>query len=111
MLTHTHTHTLFNAEPVSNPVLATLPAGDLSEGEELTLTCAVHRGTPPITFTWYHANHAKGALFSKRSERLKESHRISNVRGEHRGGYYCVCTNQANETKQSPTVHFGGTDM
>ncbi|XP_069005842.1 platelet endothelial cell adhesion molecule [Embiotoca jacksoni] len=94
-------------EPVSKPML-TFPAGmgDISEGTSLTLLCSILRGSPPINFTWYH-NGTKGALAFKTSDRMEESYSIHNVKGEHGGGYYCVSTNPANETKQSHIVKIG----
>ncbi|TDH02724.1 hypothetical protein EPR50_G00155680 [Perca flavescens] len=90
-------------EPVSKPVLTMLHGtGDVSEGQDLTLVCSVQRGTPPITFTWYHTE-TEGALATQTSMKLEGSYNISNVRREHRGDYYCLSTNQANETKQSHT--------
>lgn len=100
-------HILFTAEPVSKPVLAMMPMGDISEGQDLTLICTVDRGTPPINFTWYHTD-TKGALFSQTGKRTKGSYSINNVEGEHGGGYYCESTNQADEAKQSHTVVIRG---
>ncbi|XP_037649344.1 platelet endothelial cell adhesion molecule isoform X3 [Sebastes umbrosus] len=91
-------------EPVSKPVLSVLPdAGDVSEGQDVTLVCTVERGTLPINFTLYHTE-TQGALGSQTSKTLKVSYSISNIRGEQRGGYYCVATNRAEETKRSHTV-------
>ncbi|KAK5856510.1 hypothetical protein PBY51_008099 [Eleginops maclovinus] len=91
-------------EPVSKPVLTMLPGpGDISEGQDLTVFCSVQRGTLPVSFTWYHTE-TESALASKTFNKLEGSHNISNVQGEHRGGYYCESTNQANETKQSLTI-------
>lgn len=81
--------------------------GDVSEGQDLTLVCSVQRGTLPITFTWYRTE-TEGALATQTSMILEGSYNISIVRREHRGGYYCLSTNQANETKQSHTVMIGG---
>ncbi|XP_031718065.1 platelet endothelial cell adhesion molecule isoform X2 [Anarrhichthys ocellatus] len=92
-------------EPVSRPVLIVQPgAGDVSEGQDVTLVCSVQRGTLPISFTWFHT---ETEVFSQTSNNLKESYSISNVRGEHRGEYYCVGNNPANVTKQSLTVMIG----
>ncbi|XP_031176796.2 platelet endothelial cell adhesion molecule isoform X2 [Sander lucioperca] len=94
-------------EPVSKPVLTRLHGmGDVSEGQDLTLVCSVQRGTLPITFTWYRTE-TEGALATQTSMILEGSYNISIVRREHRGGYYCLSTNQANETKQSHTVMIG----
>ncbi|AWP18711.1 putative platelet endothelial cell adhesion molecule-like isoform 3 [Scophthalmus maximus] len=91
-------------EPVSKPVLTIVPnMGDISEGQDLTLTCSVQRGTTPISFTWYHTE-TEGPIAAKNSKKLEASHFIRNVEGQHKGGYYCVCTNAANETKQSHTA-------
>lgn len=89
-------------------MLRILPSmGDVSEGQDVTLVCSVQRGTLPISFTWYHAE-TDGTLDSQTSEKLEGSYKITNVRGEHQGKYYCVSTNPANETKQSQTVTIGG---
>ncbi|XP_041812676.1 platelet endothelial cell adhesion molecule isoform X2 [Chelmon rostratus] len=88
-------------EPVSRPVLSLRPSmGDVSEGQDVTLVCSVQRGTLPISFTWYHTQ-TEDALHSQTSKKLEGSYRIKDVRGEHQGKYYCVCTNPANETQQS----------
>uniref|UniRef100_A0A3B4XW03 Platelet endothelial cell adhesion molecule n=1 Tax=Seriola lalandi dorsalis TaxID=1841481 RepID=A0A3B4XW03_SERLL len=94
--------------PVSVPKLTIVPSmGEVSEGQDATLTCSVKKGTPPIIFTWYHTE-MKGALDLQTSKTLERSYFIQNVRGEHKGGYYCVSTNPANETKQSDTVMIRG---
>lgn len=94
-------------EPVSVPLLTTVPNfDDISEGQDVTLYCSVLKGTPPITFTWYHTE-TKEPLTSQISTKLKAPHVISKVQGEHRGGYYCESNNQANESKQSGTVRIG----
>nr|XP_046272024.1 platelet endothelial cell adhesion molecule isoform X2 [Scatophagus argus] len=94
-------------EPVSKPVLNMLPSmGDVSEGQDVTLVCSVQRGSFPISFTWYHAE-KEGALTSQTARKLEASYRITNVREKHKGRYYCVSNNPANETKQSHTVMIG----
>uniref|UniRef100_UPI0037E9A240 platelet endothelial cell adhesion molecule isoform X2 n=1 Tax=Semicossyphus pulcher TaxID=241346 RepID=UPI0037E9A240 len=94
-------------EPVSQPVLSMLPsAGDVSEGQDLILLCSVQRGTLPVSFTWYHTRR-EAPLISQSFPKLEGSFRINNVKGEHRGGYYCESTNLANETKRSPIVTVG----
>ncbi|XP_062264798.1 platelet endothelial cell adhesion molecule isoform X1 [Platichthys flesus] len=91
-------------EPVSKPMFRIDPGmGDVSEGQDLTLTCSVQKGTPPITFTWYHAETA-GVLASEISNKLEESFFIHNVMREHKGEYYCESNNPANETKRSYPV-------
>ncbi|CAB1444689.1 unnamed protein product [Pleuronectes platessa] len=91
-------------EPVSKPMFLIDPGmGDVSEGQELTLTCSVQKGTPPITFTWYHAE-TTGVLASEISNKQEESYFIRNVMREHKGEYYCESTNPANETKRSYPV-------
>ena len=82
-------------------------AGDISEGQSVSLTCSVHSGSPPINFTWYHSE-KKGALASVSTNKLEGTYRIQNLRGEHGGGYYCVSSNLAKETKQSLIVTIGG---
>ncbi|KAM6966719.1 platelet endothelial cell adhesion molecule [Tautogolabrus adspersus] len=94
-------------EPVSPPMLTMRPsAEDVSEGQDLTIFCSVQRGTPPVTFTWYHTEREE-PLTSETPKKLEGSYRINNVKGEHRGGYYCESTNSANETKRSQTVMIG----
>ncbi|KAM7372178.1 hypothetical protein PAMP_009367 [Pampus punctatissimus] len=94
-------------EPVSKPLLTTQPnMGHISEGQEVTLFCSVKRGTPPINFTWFR-NETKHALHSQTSKNLKGTYSIKHVKGEHKGIYYCVSTNEANEPQQSPTVVIG----
>ncbi|KAM9346028.1 platelet endothelial cell adhesion molecule [Symphorus nematophorus] len=94
-------------EPVSKPVLSVFPGmGDISEGQDMTLVCSVQRGTPPITFTWYRTDR-EDSVITQDSKKLEGSYKIHNVRGEHRGDYYCVSTNSANETKQSHPITIG----
>ncbi|XP_028267630.1 platelet endothelial cell adhesion molecule [Parambassis ranga] len=91
-------------EPVSEPELTVLPSSsDVSEGNSMTLICSVQRGSPPINFTWYHTN-SERPLASQTSNKLKGSHNISDVWGEHAGWYYCVSSNPANEPRQSEPV-------
>ncbi|XP_071330208.1 platelet endothelial cell adhesion molecule isoform X2 [Trachinotus anak] len=91
-------------EPVSEPQLTIVPSmGEVSEGQVVSLTCSVQKGTPPITFTWHHTE-MEGALDKQPSKKLAESYVIRGVKGEHKGGYYCMSTNHANETKRSHTV-------
>ncbi|XP_041633628.1 platelet endothelial cell adhesion molecule [Cheilinus undulatus] len=93
--------------PVSEPVLTMLPsAGDISEGQDLTIFCSVQKGTPPFTYSWYHTQ-KEDAVFSVNSMKLEGSFRINSIKGEDRGGYYCESTNPANITKQSQTVMIG----
>lgn len=99
---------LFNAEPVSQPVLhITSSTGDMSEGQDISLVCSVKSGSFPIKFTWYHIDR-EGSLGSQTSWKLEGSHKITNVRQEHNGGYYCTSTNPAKETKQSQTITIKG---
>ncbi|XP_030264809.1 platelet endothelial cell adhesion molecule isoform X2 [Sparus aurata] len=92
-------------EPVSKPVLSILPSmGDVSEGQDVTLVCSVRRGTLPIIFTWYHTETEGAILTFKTFEKMESSYKISNVRGNHQGQYYCVCTNPAKGTEKSATV-------
>ncbi|XP_059204877.1 platelet endothelial cell adhesion molecule, partial [Centropristis striata] len=94
-------------EPVSKPVLTIVPSvEDISEGQDVTLICSVKSGTLPITFTWHHTE-TEGPLAPQVSEKMEGSYSISNIRGDHRGGYYCVSTNPANETRKSQTVMIG----
>lgn len=108
MLNPSLTHFFFLCEePVSKPHLTTEPRmEDISEGYNMTLVCSVQSGSFPINFTWYRQR--KGFLDYKISWKLKESHSISNVKGDHAGGYYCQCTNPANETKRSAIIIIGG---
>ncbi|XP_033501827.1 platelet endothelial cell adhesion molecule isoform X1 [Epinephelus lanceolatus] len=94
-------------EPVSVPKLTVLPSmGVVSEGQDVALVCSVDRGSPPISFMWY-LTETKSALAFQNSKEQAASFYINNVRREHQGGYYCMSTNAANETQQSPTVMIG----
>eukprot|EP00066_Takifugu_rubripes_P012824 XP_011602090.1 PREDICTED: platelet endothelial cell adhesion molecule-like isoform X1 [Takifugu rubripes] len=93
-------------EPVSKPVLRIVPnMGDVTEGQDVTLVCSVHRGTVPILFTWHHTK--EGPIANHTSDKLEASYKITKVRAEQQGAYYCVCTNLASETKQSQRVTIG----
>ncbi|KAM9474519.1 platelet endothelial cell adhesion molecule-like isoform 1-T1 [Salvelinus alpinus] len=94
-------------EPVSRPVLTVTPnMGDVAEGEDLTLTCTVQRGTPPITYTWYHTKSAL-PLLSKTTNDMRLSHSVQGVSREHGGGYYCVTNNPSNDSQRSAMVTVG----
>lgn len=96
------------AEPVSKPALHFRPMmGDVAEGQEVTLVCSVQGGSLPVSFTWYSAKEAS-SLDSVTVNKLEASHKITEVRRDHQGGYYCVSNNAANEAKQSPTVTIAG---
>uniref|UniRef100_A0A8C7S325 Platelet endothelial cell adhesion molecule n=1 Tax=Oncorhynchus mykiss TaxID=8022 RepID=A0A8C7S325_ONCMY len=94
-------------EPVSRPVLTVTPKmRDVAEGEDLTLTCTVQRGTPPITYTWYHTKSAL-PLVSKTTNDMRLSHSVQGVSREHGGGYYCVTNNPSNDSQRSAMVTVG----
>ncbi|KAK6311919.1 hypothetical protein J4Q44_G00175830 [Coregonus suidteri] len=94
-------------EPVSRPVLTVTPnMGNVAEGEDLTLTCTVQRGTPPITYTWYHTTSAL-PLLSKTTNDMRGSHSVQGVSREHGGRYYCVTNNPSNDSKSSAMVTVG----
>lgn len=94
-------------EPVSKPILSTDPRlDDITERQNVTLYCSVSRGSTPIDFTWYSIK-SQAAVASQHSYKLRGSYVINNVGSEHIGGYYCVSTNQANETKRSETLTIG----
>lgn len=96
------------AEPVSTPTLHIRPTtGDVAEGQEMTLVCSVQGGSLPVSFTWYRSGEPED-LASVTVNKLEASHKISEVRGDHQGAYYCVCTNTAEKAKQSPTVSIAG---
>ncbi|KAM8824800.1 platelet endothelial cell adhesion molecule isoform 1-T1 [Synchiropus picturatus] len=96
-------------EPVSKPVLTLLPSsGHVAEGGALTLICSVNKGTPPYSFSWHHSE-TRHTLHSQTEEQMKASLIISAVKPEDRGGYYCVCSNPARQSKQSRTVQVGVT--
>ncbi|XP_029364006.1 platelet endothelial cell adhesion molecule isoform X2 [Echeneis naucrates] len=94
----------FIIEPVTNPVLIIGSSmGDVSEGQDVTLTCSVQKGTLPVNFTWYHTQ-KESPLNSQTFDSLQGSYIIYNVKGDHKGGYYCVSNNLANEAKRSSIV-------
>ncbi|KAK0141806.1 Platelet endothelial cell adhesion molecule [Merluccius polli] len=91
-------------EPVSQPVLTLSPdAAHISEGQDLTLSCSVRKGTLPVNFTWYHTER-KTPLDSQTSPVYQSSFTIPNVGRAHSGGYYCESSNLANNVKKSVTV-------
>ena len=93
---------------MSQPVLTLSPAlGQAAEGDHLTLTCSVQRGTPPITFTWFHTTSTKPLDFKTTNE-LSGSHGITDLGQKHAGGYYCVSSNPSNHSQQSAVVTMGG---
>ncbi|KAL0993387.1 hypothetical protein UPYG_G00107170 [Umbra pygmaea] len=92
-------------EPVSTPELSLAPT-HVAEGQDLTLTCTVQHGTPPITYTWYHSKSVQ-PLGSIKSNDMRKSHVVQGVGQEHGGGYYCVTINQSSDRKRSATVNIG----
>lgn len=95
----------FFAEPVSKPELNIQPKkGYAVEGQEMTLVCSVEGGSLPVSFTWYHTkDKVPKQLGSVTVNKRSASHKVSNLKSEHQGDYYCVSTNAANEAKRSPT--------
>ncbi|KAK7939697.1 hypothetical protein WMY93_003023 [Mugilogobius chulae] len=88
-------------EPVGKPLLTSDPeVWDITERHDVTLYCAVLKGTPPFTFTWYSAD-TRAQLESRTTLLLKASYVISDVGTQHNGGYFCASTNSANVTKTS----------
>ncbi|MGH0187325.1 UNVERIFIED_CONTAM: hypothetical protein FKN15_024541 [Acipenser sinensis] len=94
--------------PVSGPTL--VPAkGVVSEGEDLTLICAVADGTFPITFHFFrdeeeHPFHSTTtnsttAIFTKL------------VGTEHNAGYSCKASNKAGTSRKSNRVSVTGADQ
>lgn len=81
--------------------------GDVAEGQSVILVCSVEKGTLPINVTLYQQDTGR-KLHSKTVWKLQETYRISNVRGQDRGGYYCVFNNPANKAEQSPTFTITG---
>ena len=93
---------------MSPPVLTVSPApGQAAEGDHLTLTCSVQRGTPPITFTWFHTTSAKPLAFRTTNE-LTGSHVITDLGQRHAGGYYCVSDNPSDNSQKGAVVTMGG---
>lgn len=82
--------------------------GDVAEGQEMTLVCSVQGGSLPVSFAWYHAKKEPVYITSVTVNKLEAAHKIANVRSDQQGGYYCVSSNAANETRQSPTVTIAG---
>ncbi|KAM6957118.1 platelet endothelial cell adhesion molecule [Aplochiton taeniatus] len=94
-------------EPVSRPVLTLMPStADVVEGHNLTLVCTVQRGTPPVTFAWYHT--VKEAPIKLQTVReMKGAHTITGLSAEQGGGYYCVASNPSDDVRRSQTVEVG----
>lgn len=82
-------------------------AGDVDEGQEVTLECSIQGGSLPVSFTWYRGKEPKD-LASVTVNKLQASHKISAVGRDDQGAYYCVSTNAANKARQSPTVTVAG---
>lgn len=100
-------HTTAIIEPVSKPVLEVSPEpGKASEGQDMTLTCSVQRGTPPITFTWFHTGKGKHLDFQTTNQ-LSGSITVQGLRQDHGGGYYCASVNPSNDTEWSATITVG----
>lgn len=81
--------------------------GDLAEGQEMTLVCSIQGGSLPVNFTWYRAKESKD-LASVTVNKLEASHKISQVKRDDQGAYYCVSTNAAEKARRSPTVTVTG---
>ncbi|XP_010872336.2 platelet endothelial cell adhesion molecule [Esox lucius] len=86
--------------PVSKPELSMMPT-KVAEGQDLTLTCTVQRGTPPITYTWYHS---ALPMHSITINVMQGSYIIRSVGQEHGGEYYCITSNPSNDTERSGSL-------
>ncbi|KAI4879464.1 hypothetical protein NFI96_014534 [Prochilodus magdalenae] len=90
--------------PVGKPLLTVLPTpGEVTEGENVTLICSISRGTPPVSFIWYHVDRL---LKSNTVSANFSTHTLQTVSSENSGSYYCEAVNNGNERDQSNRVTF-----
>ncbi|XP_072339787.1 platelet endothelial cell adhesion molecule-like isoform X2 [Scyliorhinus torazame] len=93
--------------PVSEPTLKSTRTGDNAvEGDTLDLSCAVLKGSYPITYKFYKVT-TDGALYQKTLNATKAVYSITSVNSEHHGTYSCEASNtvnQRNQTKRSQYV-------
>ncbi|XP_038633576.1 platelet endothelial cell adhesion molecule-like isoform X11 [Scyliorhinus canicula] len=93
--------------PVSEPTLKSKRTGDnVLEGDTLDLSCAVLKGSYPITYKFYKVT-TDAALYQKSLNATEAVYSITSVNSEHHGTYSCEASNtvnQRNQTKRSQYV-------
>ncbi|XP_041072603.1 Fc receptor-like protein 5 isoform X6 [Carcharodon carcharias] len=93
--------------PVSTPTLIPTPTGDnVVEGGILNLSCAVLKGSYPITYKFYKAT-SETPLHQITLNATTAVHRIISVNNENNGKYSCEASNTANQkprTKKSQYI-------
>ncbi|XP_078427359.1 platelet endothelial cell adhesion molecule-like [Cetorhinus maximus] len=93
--------------PVSTPTLIPTPTGDnVVEGGILNLSCAVLKGSYPITYKFYKAT-SETPLHQITLNATTAVHRIISVNNENNGKYSCEASNTANQkprTKKSQCI-------
>ena len=91
--------------PLTQPTLTVVPdLPDISEGDRLYLICGV-KGTPPVTFKWYHAG---SVLYTTTSTGNNSYYQIPWLSKEHSGTYFCEAINYANNVVRSDQVTIEG---
>ncbi|XP_067860030.1 platelet endothelial cell adhesion molecule isoform X7 [Heptranchias perlo] len=93
--------------PVSKPTLKSTPTdGNVVKYGNVSLTCAVSKGSCPITYKFY--KEISGVPLHQRTLNSTEAvHYIISVNNEHSGMYSCEASNSANQrtqTKKSQNV-------
>ncbi|XP_078081891.1 platelet endothelial cell adhesion molecule isoform X5 [Mustelus asterias] len=87
--------------PVSEPTLKSTPTGDnVVAGETLNLSCAVLKGTYPITYNFYKAT-SEAPLHQITLNATEAVHRIISVNIENQGRYSCEASNTANQINRT----------
>ncbi|XP_063064868.1 B-cell receptor CD22 [Engraulis encrasicolus] len=79
------------------------PAGDIVEGDSVTLTCSSDANPPVHTYTWYKTTQGENAIGSG------QTYNFNKISSEHTGQYYCTGRNTIGFRKSLPlnvTVYY-----
>uniref|UniRef100_UPI00398F86C0 platelet endothelial cell adhesion molecule-like isoform X2 n=1 Tax=Pristiophorus japonicus TaxID=55135 RepID=UPI00398F86C0 len=91
------------AVPVSKPTLKSTPTdGNLVKGHVLALSCAVLKGSYPITYKFY--KEASGAPLHQ--VMLNATEAVHHINSEHNGKYFCEASNTANQKTRKEKSQF-----
>lgn len=94
--------------PVGKPLLTIAPdPNDITENQNVFLICSIGRGSPPISFKWYH-NSSSSPIYSNTVMSNASSYMLTSVSSVHSGSYHCEALNSAQEQIVSNHVYMSG---
>ncbi|XP_022530947.2 platelet endothelial cell adhesion molecule isoform X2 [Astyanax mexicanus] len=92
--------------PVGQVFLTVIPMpDDVTEGHDVVLICQVSKGTPPVSFRWYHSD-SKRLLLSDTTMSNFSSHTLRHVSSKDSGSYYCEGFNSGTDASMSNKITF-----